>query len=566
MFIRFQFYVVSVLVFIAIGLTSGSSMAQYVMNGSTQQLSCNCYRLTEAINTQGGSVWNSNQIDLTNPFDFTFDVYLGNNDEGADGIAFVLQPVSTAVGSTGGGLGYLGIVPSIAVEIDTYQNGWDPSNDHMAVQANGDNNHNTVNNLAGPVNALPGGNNLEDGQTHLMRVTWDPILLTLTAYMDGIATLTYTGDLVTNYLTGDPNVFWGFTGSTGGLNNVQEFCLTITPGLAASTGEICAGEEVIFTDNSFSALGDVVEWDWNFGNGTTSSDETPGAITFLNAGTYNVVQTIVDAAGCDASDSLEILVNPNPEAAFDVSEVCEGEETLFTDQSSIASGTLSSWEWEFGDLNSGVGGTTTNTYSAPGIYQAGLLVTSNDGCVDSAEATVIVYENPTAEASHESNSLDAVLTAQLENGEVAFWNINDTTFTGLDVVNYTFPDSGWYDITLTVTNANGCDDTLIYSIYIEGIPEYEVGNVFTPNGDEFNEYFQPFTYSMIEANMKIYNRWGIPVYKFNGLIPPPATTWGWDGSINGGAEAAEGTYYYVLDLKGTDGNNFSDHGTVTLVR
>ena len=66
--------------------------------------------------------------------------------------------------------------------------------------------------------------------------------------------------------------------------------------------------------------------------------------------------------------------------------------------------------------------------------------------------------------------------------------------------------------------------------------------------------------------MKIYNRWGIPVYKFDGPIPPPATIWGWDGSINGGAEAAEGTYYYVLDLKGTDGNNFSDHGTVTLIR
>ena len=38
-----------------------------------------------------GSVWNENQISLVDPFDFTFDVYLGTNDGGADGIAFVLQ-------------------------------------------------------------------------------------------------------------------------------------------------------------------------------------------------------------------------------------------------------------------------------------------------------------------------------------------------------------------------------------------------------------------------------------------------------------------------------------------
>jgi hypothetical protein len=79
------------MLFIANGLFNQAN-AQYVLNGNAIQLSCNCYRLTEAVNAQAGSVWNSNMISLNDPFDFTFDVYLGtNNGNGADGIAFLLQ-------------------------------------------------------------------------------------------------------------------------------------------------------------------------------------------------------------------------------------------------------------------------------------------------------------------------------------------------------------------------------------------------------------------------------------------------------------------------------------------
>jgi gliding motility-associated-like protein len=554
--------------FFAASLFQNNSVQAQAVNGSAQQLSCNCFRLTEAIGNQSGSVWNSAQIDLSEPFDFTFDVYLGNIPGGADGIAFVLQPVSTLVGSTGGGLGYEGITPSLAMAIDTYDNGLtqsDPVNDHVAIMSNGSIDHGSTDNLAGPVDALAASGNIEDGQDHLMRVSWDPIGMVVNFYMDGDLRTSYTGDIITDIFGGDPNVFWGFTGSTGGLNNRQEFCFSIIPGLSASEFEVCEGETIDFDDDSYSALGDVVAWDWNFGTGQLSNESAPTAVEFTTAGSYWVTQTIEDAEGCTASDSIEILVNPNPDANFDVSEVCDGEETLFTDQSEVLSGSVTTWEWEFGDDISGNGETTSNTYLTAGTYTADLLVTTNNGCIDSAEASVLVYDNPTAEATHDASNLDVEFNANLETGEGAVWMIHDTTITGSGIVNYSFPDSGWYDVTLTVTNANGCEDVFMYSVFVEGIPEYEVGNVFTPNGDEFNERFQPFTYAMVEANMKVFNRWGRPVYKYDGAIPP-IDLGGWDGTINGGAKAAEGTYYYILDLKGTDGNNFSEHGTVTLVR
>jgi hypothetical protein len=66
--------------------------------------------------TQAGSVWNANKINLNNPFDFSFNVFLGCQDvNGADGIVFMLQPISTSIGSTGEGMGFMGITPSIGL-------------------------------------------------------------------------------------------------------------------------------------------------------------------------------------------------------------------------------------------------------------------------------------------------------------------------------------------------------------------------------------------------------------------------------------------------------------------
>lgn len=542
--------------------------SQPTLNGTADSLSCNCFRLTEDQISQSGQVWNSQQIDLSQPFDYTFDVYLGDNNGGADGIAFVLQPVSTSAGGNGGGLGYEGISPSVAMVIDTYNNGpsqGDLVQDHVAIMANGSVFHNSADNLAGPIDALVSGNNIEDGEWHVMRVTWNPTTMVIDFYMDGNLRVSYTGDIVNNLFSGDPNVFWGFTGSTGGLSNRQEFCFSIIPDLEAATDEVCEGESILFEDASYSALGDVVAWEWDFDNGITSTDENPGEIEFLEAGDYEVTLSIIDAEGCDASETFTVTINPNPVAEFTATEVCEGTEMDLIDQSTVSTGSVSDWNWNLGNGDTDFGSSVAVTYAAAGSYDVTLNVSTTEGCTDSVTAPVTVFENPVAEGAFESTSLDAVFTTGLNAGDEAFWIIQDTAFITDGMLNYTFPDSGWYDVALVVTNENGCEDTSFYSIYIEGIPEYEVPNVFTPNGDDINERFQPETYAVTAAVMKIFNRWGRPVFSYEGAIPS-IDSWGWDGTINGGAKAAAGTYYYVLDLKGVNGDNFSEKGTVTLVR
>lgn len=557
---------VSLLLFVLVSPFLG--LSQPTVNGNAQQLSCNCFRLTEAVGNQSGQVWNSQQIDLGSAFDYTFDVYLGDNNGGADGIAFVLQPISTSVGSTGGGIGYQGISPSIAMVIDTYDNGPSQSDipqDHVAIMANGSINHGSADNLSGPEVALVSGGDIEDDAFHVMRVTWDPVTMVIDFYMDGSLRTTYTGDVINNIFGGDPNVFWGFTGSTGGLNNRQEFCFSIIPGLEAATGEVCEGESIFFEDDSYSALGEVVAWNWDFGNGVTSTDQDPGNVEFASAGDYEVSLSIVDAEGCDASETFNVTINPNPEADFIATDVCQGDEMDLVDQSTVSSGSVSDWDWDLGNGETDFGSSVGAIYQDPGTYDVTLNVSTAEGCVDSVTSPVTVFENPVAEGGFESTSLEAVFTTDLNAGDDAFWIIQDTAFTTNGTLNYTFPDSGFYDVALVVTNDNGCVDTSFYSIYIEGLPEYEIPNVFTPNGDDLNERFQPETYAVSEAVMKIFNRWGRPVFSYEGAVPP-VDSWGWDGTVNGGGKAASGTYYYVLDLKGVNGDNFSEKGTVTLLR
>ena len=93
---------------------------------------------------------------------------------------------------------------------------------------------------------------------------------------------------------------------------------------------------------------------------------------------------------------------------------------------------------------------------------------------------------------------------------------------------------------------------------VQGIPE--INNVFTPNGDNVNDFFSFSEYAMKEITVEIFNRWGQIVYSWN----TPA--YAWDGRDYDGRNLAEGVYYYVLSSQGLDGELYSEKGSITLLR
>ena len=298
-------------------------LAQYQVNGNAVQDQCNCYTLTAAQNSQAGSVWNINKIDLTNSFDYNFEVYLGCNESGADGIAFALQPVGTSVGNLGGGMGLEGVAPSVGIYIDTYRNqdpDQDPVADHIAIQANGDVTHDANANDLTPAVALP---QMEDCSWHDFHVTWDATSNTLEGFVDDVLYVSYTGDIVSSVFGGDPMVYWGFTGSTGGLNNEQKFCTKLQAQFSLPNTYVCPNTDIQFLDVSETFTG-VTSWQWNFGDGNSSTDANP-THAFSSEGTYTVTLTVEDATGCSDTYSFDVVVaNIDLSVSATPDEVCVG--------------------------------------------------------------------------------------------------------------------------------------------------------------------------------------------------------------------------------------------------
>lgn len=282
-------------------------VSQYDINGDAIQTSCNCYELTQPTTNQVGSVWNINKIDLNNSFDYLFEVYFGNSDAGADGIVFGLQPISTSIGVSGGGMGLSGVSPSLGVFMDTYQNGVDsdPADDHISINQNGDVGHASANNLDGPI----GLGNIEDGVWHDFQVTWDAPAQTLSAYFDGVLSVQYTGDIINTIFGGDPNVFWGFTSATGGAFNTQGFCTKLEAEVDYSLqNAYCLNEDIQFIDGSES-FGNILSWSWDVDSDDIVDYTTPNIIhSYDEIGTYEISLIVKDESGCEVEEVIEILI------------------------------------------------------------------------------------------------------------------------------------------------------------------------------------------------------------------------------------------------------------------
>ncbi|MEL7219786.1 MAG: gliding motility-associated C-terminal domain-containing protein [Bacteroidota bacterium] len=280
--------------------------AQFFLNGTAITLNDSCYQLTATNNWEVGSIWNGDLISLEESFDVIVDVFLGCQDEtGADGIVFALQPISTSIGVGGGDIGIGGVTPSLGVEIDTYlnENFADPIADHITIVRDGNLNHNTPEvTLAGPIQASAVADNIEDCSYHAFRVTWDANEETLSVYFDCELRLSYTGDIVEAIFGGDPLVYWGFTAATGGLNNVQEVCFSYTSFIDELVDQtICPGEETLLEASGGSS------YSWSPTEGLSATDIANPIAAPTETTLYTV--EILDDCGVPFYDDVLITVN-----------------------------------------------------------------------------------------------------------------------------------------------------------------------------------------------------------------------------------------------------------------
>jgi PKD repeat protein len=151
-------------------------------------------------------------------------------------------------------------------------------------------------------------------------------------------------------------------------------------------------DEVEFIDTSTDPDGTIASWEWDFGDGGTSTKKNP-THEFLDDGKYNVVLTVTDNDGGQDSETIKITVkNRKPVADFSCtpSDPTTVDTVEFSDSSSDEDGTIEGWEWDFGDGYTSDIENPTHKYSEAGDYSVELTVTDDDGDKDTVSFDITV--------------------------------------------------------------------------------------------------------------------------------------------------------------------------------
>ncbi len=461
-------------------LGSNRVYSQYILNGSAEQVSCNCYTLTPPLTTRSGSVWNSNKISLQNPFDFWFKVFLGcNDDSGADGIVFILQPISTSVGTTGEGMGFQGVSPSIGIALDTYQNfnQNDPSYDHISIQKNGLVNHST--DLVGPVPISSTSNNVEDCQWHKLRISWDPNTHWLRAYFDNVLRVETQIDLVSTIFNNDPNVFWGFTGATGGSVNLQQFCTALDPDFSTNViaNNGCVGQPISLANQSES-FAPISSYNWDFGDGNTSTAMNPSPHVYNTPGSYQVKLDVKGLDGCEHDTVKTINIGALPAAATQVKDTCFSRTPVFSFAPPLF-GLSYQWTLDGGvpsDQQPSLSGLATGAHqlqlTATSLYNCGAPVTANSAfTIRPTPAISLAYVQRCLDFQFEASQTDAATNILSWH-----WNLGDGTQTSLPNPVHHYSNYGEYPLKLSAIADNGCISDTVLNVAHIGNPRVFAGN------------------------------------------------------------------------------------------
>ncbi len=234
----------------------------------------------------------------------------------------------------------------------------------------------------------------------------------------------------------------------------------------ADFSDSCTDLDCTFTDLSSDPDGSVVAWSWDFGDGNSSSTQSPSH-TYGGGGTYEVWLTVTDDGGLTHSTTKDVEVigppppNEAPEAGFTSS--CTYLECNFTD-TSTDDAAVTTWLWDFGDGNTSPAQNPSHTYAADGTYTVGLTVWDAEGLSDATSASVTVAANqaPTAGFTFSCTDLTCDFTDTSTDGDGTVtgwsWDFGDGNSSGAQSPSHSYAAAGTYTVTLTATDNGGLTD------------------------------------------------------------------------------------------------------------
>ncbi|MCB9233525.1 MAG: PKD domain-containing protein [Bacteroidia bacterium] len=252
---------------------------------------------------------------------------------------------------------------------------------------------------------------------------------------------------------------------------------------------------VVFADKSMATPGTITSWDWNFGDGATSSLQHP-VHYYTATGNYPVCLTITTSDTCTHSFCDTIAINcpitgPSCNAAFQWTFAANGcPEVRFINSSTSSPGAILSYAWDFGDGNSSTLGNPIHTYSANGDYISCLSIFTADSCTSTFCDTVSItcFPGPTTCNASFLWSFSAAGCPEVRfndfstasPGTITSWNwdFGDGITSTQNTPIHSYAADGNYLVSLNITTSDTCTSTFQDTVIVDCLIGIE---------EEFNE-------------------------------------------------------------------------------
>jgi PKD repeat protein len=274
--------------------------------------------------------------------------------------------------------------------------------------------------------------------------------------------------------------------NAGGCSSTDSIYVSIkgfAPGMNFLSDSACLGTPTHLTDSSYTPAPDSLSsWTWDFGDGNSGFGQTVQH-TFAQAGIHLVRLTVTTDSACFNSIQKPVFVYPRPNAAFSPYSACQLSPVHFLDSSDAPFSSIAHWDWDFGDPGSGGANISSlqnpeHTYQQEGNNLVRLTITTSAGCLDTAEAIVLVKPSPLPNFSigpscEKGSTSFTDLSSTLPGNPISLrrWDFGDGSLSSLQSPLHVYQTAGPYPISLYLQSINGCTGTHTDTLHVAPLPD-----------------------------------------------------------------------------------------------
>lgn len=325
--------------------------------------------------------------------------------------------------------------------------------------------------------------------------------------------------------------------------------------ISADTMICNGGQATLVADGIGGSSNYIYTWSLNgtnVGVGQTVTLSPPSGIN-------NYCVELSEVCGSPVDNECMIVTTETPIIPALLPDTAAGCEPHQVDFTNISNGNILSTYINFGDSQDTlINGNLPfdHVFVAPNLYDIEVTIVSNLGCIynEIFNDFIEVYPNPVAAFGINPNPasvLDPVVTLNdLSAGDIVDWQWNVEGGTPMQsteenpTISFPLGVEDVYLATLYVTTNGGCVDSTTREIQVVSEVIIYAPNTFTPDGDEFNQYWKAEItgIDMASYHCVIFNRWGEMIWESSDLSV------GWDGTYNGRV-AQNGSYSWIINCK-----------------